>query len=78
VGHSRISGGQVAHRIDIQEKESPETFGFRIHDLAKPKILIEVTGHGKVNSHVCVGVSTYRVSGVSKTRYLVSRVANSR
>jgi hypothetical protein len=72
VGHSRISGGQVAHRIGIREKESPETFGFRICDLAKPEIPIEVTGREKVNSHVCIRVSVYWVSGVGKTRYLVS------
>jgi hypothetical protein len=68
----------VAHRIGARGKYSPKTLGVRIRDPAKSEIPIEVTESGKVNSHVYVGVSVYRASGVGKTSCLVSRVTKSR
>jgi hypothetical protein len=40
VGHSGISGGQVARLIgfEVREKISPENFGIRIRDPAKSKV----------------------------------------
>jgi hypothetical protein len=57
-----VSGGQVAYHIGDREKESPESIDIRIRDPANSEIPIEVTGGGKVNSHVCIGVSSRRVS----------------
>jgi hypothetical protein len=61
---------------EFEGKYSPETLDIRIRDPVKPEIPIEVTGSGKVNSHMYVGVSAYRASGVGKTSCLVSRVRN--
>jgi hypothetical protein len=66
------------HSIGDREKESPESIDIRIRDPANSEIPIEVTGSGKDNSHVCIGVSAYRVSGVGKSKCLISRVAKSR
>jgi hypothetical protein len=37
--HKSQSGGQVAYRIGVREKESPENIGVRIHDPVKSEIL---------------------------------------
>jgi hypothetical protein len=66
-GPQGVSGGQVAYHIGDREKESPESIDIRIRDPANSEIPIEVTGGGKVNSHVCIGVSAHRVSGVGKS-----------
>jgi hypothetical protein len=66
------------HSIGDQEKASPESFDIRIRDPVKFDIPIEVTGGGKVNSRVCVGVSAHRVSGVGKSKCSVSRVVKPR
>jgi hypothetical protein len=50
------------HRIGDRGKVRPETFGIRIRDPANSEILIEVTGVGKVNPHVCIGGSAHRGS----------------
>jgi hypothetical protein len=47
-----------------REKGSPESIDIRIRDLANPEIPIEVTGGGKVNPHVCIGVSAHQGSEV--------------
>jgi hypothetical protein len=52
----------VAYHIGDREKVSPESFGIRIRDPANSEIPIEVTGGGKVNPHVCIGVSAHRGS----------------
>jgi hypothetical protein len=79
MGHSGVSEWRTGGtRIGVWGKKSPETFDIRIRYPANPEILIEVTGSGKVNSHMCVRVSVYRVSGVGKTIFLVSRVPKSR
>jgi hypothetical protein len=51
--------------IGKRKVPNPLTSGFS--DPTNPEISIEVTGGGKVNPHVCVGVSAYRVSGVEKS-----------
>jgi hypothetical protein len=56
------------YNIGDLEKVRPKSFGIRICDPANPKIPIEVTGSGKFNSHVCVGVSAHQVSGVGKLK----------
>jgi hypothetical protein len=66
------------HHIGDREKESPESIDIRIRDPANPEIPIEVTGSGKVEPHVCIGVSSRRISGVGKSKCLISRVAISR
>jgi hypothetical protein len=68
----------VVYHIGDREKESPESIDIRIRDPANPEIPIEVMGGGKVNSHVCVGTSVHRVSGVGKSSGSTSRVAISR
>jgi hypothetical protein len=68
----------VSPHIRDREKASPESVDIRIRDSANFEILIEVTGGGKVNSHVCVRVSSRRVSGVGKSKSSISRVAKSR
>jgi hypothetical protein len=50
------------HSIGDREKESSESIDIRIRDLVNSEILIEVTGCGKVNSHMRIGYSTCRVS----------------
>jgi len=59
----------VVYHIRDWEKESPESIDIHICDPANPEIPIEVTGSGKVNSHMCISVSMYRASGVEKTSY---------
>jgi hypothetical protein len=66
------------HSIGDREKVSPESFGIRIRDPANSEIPIEVTGCGKVNSHVRIGDSAHRVSGVGDSKCMTSRVAKSR
>jgi hypothetical protein len=66
------------HSIGDREKVSPESFGIRIRDPANSEIPIEVTGCGKVNSHVRIGDSAHRVSGVGNSKCMTSRVAKSR
>jgi hypothetical protein len=66
------------HHIGDREKASPESFDIRIRDPANSEIPIEVTGGGKVKPHVCIGVSSRRVSGVGKSKCSISRVAISR
>jgi hypothetical protein len=78
VGHSRVNGGQVAYHIEGWEKVSPESIDIRIHDPMNFEIPIEVTGGEKVNSRVCIRVSSRRVSGVGKSQCLISRVEKSR
>jgi hypothetical protein len=63
----RVSGGQVAYHIGDREKVSPESFGIRIRDPANSEIPTEVTGGGKVNPHVCIGVSAHRGSEVGNS-----------
>jgi hypothetical protein len=57
----------VAYHIGDREKESPESIDIRIHDPMNPEIPIEVTEGGKVNSHMCIGVSSRQVLGVGKS-----------
>jgi hypothetical protein len=75
---ARVSGRQVAHHIGDQEKESPESIDIRICDLANSEIPIEATGGGKVKPHVCIGVSSRRISGVGELKCSISRVAISK
>jgi hypothetical protein len=63
----RVSGGQVAYHIGDREKVSPESFGIRIRDPTNSEIPTEVTGGGKVNPHVCIGVSAHRGSEVGNS-----------
>jgi hypothetical protein len=72
------SGGQVAYHIGDREKASPESIDISIRNPVNSEIPIEVTGGGKVNSCVCVGVSSRQVSEVGKSQCLISRVAKSR
>jgi hypothetical protein len=62
-----VSGGQVAYHIGDQKKTSPKSIDIRIRDPANFEIPIEVTGGEKVNSRVCIGVLSRRVSGVDKS-----------
>jgi hypothetical protein len=62
-----VSGGQVARHIGDREKVRTETFAVRICDPANPEILIKAMGGEKVNSHVHVGVSSRRLSGIGKS-----------
>jgi hypothetical protein len=66
------SGGQVAYHIKDREKASPELIEIRIRNPMNSKISIEVTGGGKVNSHMCVGVSSRQVSEVGKSQCLIT------
>jgi hypothetical protein len=61
---TRVIGGQVAYYIENRRKVRLETFFIRIRDLAKSEIPTEVTGGGKVNQHMCIGVSAHRGSEV--------------
>jgi hypothetical protein len=57
----------VAYYIGNRRNVRLETFVIRIRDLAKSEILTEVTGGGKVNLHVCIGVSAHRGSEVGNS-----------
>jgi hypothetical protein len=60
------------HSIKDREKVSPKSFGIRIRDPASFKIPIEVTGCGKVNSHMHIGDSAHQVLGVDNSKYMTS------
>jgi hypothetical protein len=47
VGHSRISGGQVAYHIGDREKESLEPIDIKIHNPANSEISIRSDGRWK-------------------------------
>jgi hypothetical protein len=69
----------VAYHIGDREKESPESIDIRIRYPANSEISIEVTGGGKVNSHVCIGVSSHvRYQKSTNHSASISRVAKSR
>jgi hypothetical protein len=64
--------------IGDREKASSESIDIRIRDPTNFEIPIAVMRSGKVNSHVCIGVSPRWVSRVGKSLCLISRVAKPR
>lgn len=60
------------HSFGDWEKVSLESFGIRIRNSVNSKVPIEVTGCGRVNSHVCIEDSVHRVSRVDNSKCMTS------